>query len=53
MEEQNCLGCGMHDPCGVHYEDCTELESGDWVVPRNFIGYREDASKIWEPNQKE
>lgn len=48
LEDLSCGGCGMEDPCGVHYDDCTLLEEGDWVVARGFTGYREDAARLWE-----
>ena len=30
-----CQGCGREDPCGVHYADCTLLETGDEVIQRS------------------
>jgi hypothetical protein len=32
--DMHCDGCGMCDPCGEHYEDCTLLEPGDILISR-------------------
>lgn len=46
--DNQCLGCGMEDPCGIHYDDCCYLENGDWVVFRGYKGYREDTATVWD-----
>jgi hypothetical protein len=32
--DMDCEGCGMHDPCGYHFDDCKYLEPGDVLVSR-------------------
>lgn len=43
---EGCQGCGMIDPCGHHYEDCTLLEQGDILIDRatgKEVGQHEEA----------
>ena len=44
--KDSCRGCGRHDPCGVHYDDCTLLEPGDLVVARALAGTNKDYDEF-------
>ena len=43
-----CLGCGRCDSMGVHYRDCTLLETGDWVVERTSPPPTEADAVLYE-----
>ena len=43
-----CDGCGMIDPCGVHYADCRLLEPGDIQVPVEYRGPDGNPTAAWD-----
>lgn len=52
-EAKRCNECGFEDPCGYHYNDCTLLEDGDYIVSRDTgtcyasLSLFQDAERLW------